>query len=226
MLETEDAAALDDAASTERKMRRALGLDGPGRQGTLTIQAGSPKRVTGELATSRRSRQEPDATSDGAHRANNGSPLQARVETLQQQFAAERQRHGEARQLLGQAELKLRSFEERLREGVLAQAEELEAARRATANAQRALDEVLFDTARQREVQPSTRASKLAAPPEALMGHAPNTLVTTELAMVATASPPSKDPALKKRGRPRTRPIPEPKPVRWWIPSYKAKAKG
>ena len=33
----------------------------------------------------------------------------------------------------------------------------------------------------------------------------------------APATPP------KKRGRPRINPIPEPKPVRWWTPSFRAK---
>lgn len=215
-----------DAELTEERMRRALGLSGPSRNATLTIRGGSPRRPAAKAPAP--SGHEAGVADGSGLRAGTVSPLQERVGALEPILAAERQRHTETRQLLQRAELRVRGLEARTLSDAVAQAEALDVERRAVINAQRALNEALFE-AQQRDAAGRTAAAGRqtgTSPvttdqvgPEAAMRPA-TTSDTVAAPQAATQPVPA-----KKRGRPRTRPLPEPKPVRWWTPSFQAKIK-
>ena len=224
--ETESDQPPDDAELMERNMRRALGMDGGGTQRTLTITVGAPRAPAAArpAIAGPTSRQEADTATQTGFRAGPSSPLRQHVVELEDKLAAERQRHDEARHLLRRAELTVQALEARLRCEAIVQAEELDAERRTTIKAQRALDEATFEiqqrgAARRSAVRSVQEAPAQAAESQAVRATARAKSVPLDPKPVNNASPP------KKRGRPRTRPLPEPKPVRWWTPSYRAKAK-
>jgi len=194
-------------------MRRALGLTRTDLPGTPPADRDHASRgaAHGKAVrhrTGQRGRQKEGADRQSAFAAQ----LSECVATLEAQLATEREQHAGTRRRLHQAEVAARALATRSEQDALTQQEELEAVRQNTVTAQRALDEALFET-RQRKVakQITPAPSHAAAPPR--------------LDAAAAEQPACPAPA-KTRGRPRTRPIPEQKPVRWWTPSYRAKGKG
>ena len=167
------------------------------------------------------------APDPGGTSATGPSPLQQRVTELEQQLAGERQKHGEARQLLQRTELATRSLETRTQHDALTQQEELDGARQATVRAQRALDDTVFEAQQHDSARRTARASLHEQPKQEPDDQVVVAVVPAgpEPDVVSPTPAASAPPSPKKRGRPRTRLLPEPKPVRWWTPSYKAGAK-
>jgi hypothetical protein len=153
------------------------------------------------------------------------SALQQRVAELERQLATERQRHGEVHQLLQRTELATRTLETRCQHSALAQQEELDKARQATLTAQRALDDAIFERQQRTTARRSAKAKSQEEASPAMASPAPVHLAAAELDGMSSPKPMTDPSAPKKRGRPRTRPLPEPKPVRWWTPSFRTKAK-
>ncbi len=224
--DTEAVQPPDDTELMERNMRRALGMDGGSAQRTLTIAPGSPRPATAARTTvPGSSHGDADTAAQAGSRGGPLSPLRQLVVELEGKLAAERRRHEEARHLLRRAELTVQGLEARLQREAIAQAEELEAERQTTIKAQRATDETAFEIQQRGKARRAAVSSMQAAAGQAVENHA---VAARAQAESVPDDPKTVSDALpaKKRSRPRTRPLPEPKPVRWWTPSYRAKPKG
>jgi len=226
ILEPEAALSSADVETMEERMRRALGLCGPGARPTLTTKA-APARQGGDgSAAPGLARRKPDSISGSSALPNALSPLQQRVAALEQKLATEQQRHGQVRQLLQQTELAARTLQARCEHTALAQQEELDRERQATLTAQHGLDNAPFELRQRTTAKRSANARSKEEASQAAANQAPVGLAAAKLDIISSSEPVN-DPSLpKKRGRPRTRPLPEPKPVRWWTPSFRTKPKG
>ena len=220
-----DAGSPDDAELTEDRMRRALGLDRSGSTLTLPTKNAPSRPATIRVQASNPPNQRASSAERTGTRPDAALPLRQRITELEHQLTVERQRHEEARRLLQQAELTARNLEARFQQKASAQQEELEAERRAIVTAQQPLDEALFES------QPRDQATRIARA-EMAVGELP----TAKRLAARVAAPPKRSPPTavssvgalaepKKLGRPRTHSMPEPKPVRWWTLSYRAKTK-
>ena len=125
--------------------------------------------------------------------------LRERIEELQSSLEHERAAHASARRALQEQQAATQALQTRLAHAELAHNEALSVERHARAAAQEALANA--------SVQ-ARRAPKAAEPEDG-----PEQPATANGA------------AKTKRGRPRTAPQKEPKPVRWWTPSFRAKTK-
>lgn len=204
-------AAPNDQQAVETKMRRALGLNTQG--GAHTPQQ-RPEQA----------RQRHRFVQDGGvpvvvlnHRTDDSAALKERVTELQSSLEAERTQHANTRRLLSEQQASTQALQTRLAHAELAHHEAIAQERQALVIAQDAL------LAAQAERRPAARAAYgRELRPEA-----------RHTARVESAAPPRTEPVVlgaeqppkPKRGRPRTRPLPEPKPLRWWTPSFKAKTK-
>lgn len=131
------------------------------------------------------------------HRPDELAAKDARIAELQASLENERTAHGNTRRMLAEQQTALQALQTRMAHMELAHADALEAERRALAVAQAALADAKAQPAAPTVRRPAKAAADAKAP----------------------ATPP------KKRGRPRIHPPREPKPVRWWTPSYRAKTK-
>ena len=196
-------------------MRRALGLSGANQSGMLPAAMDpAPRAAVLENASAHRTCQR-RRHREGPDRQNAfTSQLSVRVTTLEAQLATEREQHASARRRLQQADVAAQALATRSERDALAQEEELEVVRENTAKAQRALDGALLEMQQRKNTKQTTAARSHPA------AKLKSKLDTAPPERPACPAPP------KKRGHPRTRPVPEQKPVRWWIPSYRAKSKG
>ena len=216
-----------DAQSAEAKMRRALGLHGTGSgKGAAHTPQQRPEQA----------RQRHRFVQDGGvpvtvlnHRADDGSALKERITELERQLETERAQHAGTRRALQESQSAVQALETRRVHADLAHQDALTQERRALVTAQQALNAALADAA-----QASSRRSRAAAPAVAASAPADMAAGASEASAASEpgdeAAPVQADgdvtaAATKKRGRPRTRPLPEPKPVRWWTPSFRAKTK-
>lgn len=209
-------------------MRRALRLMGSNSREIPTTGNGSAPAPAATASSARRPGPQRKRPEGAASHSDMASHLTGKMAELEAQLASEREQHDNTRRLLREVELSARTLDIRSQQLVLAQQEELEAARQTTVAAQRALDEAVFET-RQRDGlkrAPVTRRQAVPTPDtatDAVLGTAKPTLESHAPVLARSAVEPA--PA-KKRGRPRLHPLPEPKPVRWWTPSFRARSKG
>lgn len=208
----DDTQAADQQAA-ETKMRRALGLGSGG--GHTPQQRPEQARARhrfvqdgGVPVVMLNQKAEPETAA-----------LRERITSLQGALENERQAHQATLRQLKELDGHHTALQTRLAHAELTHGDALEQERRLRITAQEALQEALAAT-------PAVR--RRAAPP------APAPVPTTdedgddtggaEPAMLA-AAPDSPVPPKRGRGRPRSTTPPEPKPVRWWTPSFRAKGK-
>jgi len=209
----------------EERMRRALGLGGSSAQPTLITKTAPALKASDGSAAPGLVRRKPDSVSGSSALTSVPSALQLRVAELERQLATERQRHGEVHQLLLRTELAARTLETRCQHSALAQQEELDRARQATLTAQRALDDTVIERQQRTTARRSTKARSQQEASQAAISQAPVVLTAAKSDVMNSPKPTTDPSAPKKRGRPRTRPLPEPKAVRWWTPSFRANTK-
>jgi len=225
ILEAEATRSSDDVEMMEERMRRALGLGGPSAQPTLTTKPASARQASDRSAAPGLGRRKPDSVSRNSTLTSLPSPLQQRLAELEQKLATEQQRHGRVRQLLQQTELAARTLQTRCEHSALAQQEELDRERQATLRAQRALDDATFELQQRTKPSRSTKVKSQEGASQAATSPAPVVSAAAGLDVMISPEPTTDPSSPKKRGRPRIRPLPEPKPVRWWTPSFRKKAK-
>lgn len=199
-----------DPNLVELNMRRALGLTsggGNGRGGAVPQQRADQARGRHRFAQ------------DGSvpvtvlnHRPDELSAKDARIAELQASLENERNTHANTRRTLSEQQAAHQALQTRLAHMELAHRDALEAERRTLAVAQSALADAKAQPAPRRTPRPTAEPAALAdATADAVDGPAAPTALP--------AAPKA------KRGRPRIHPPREPKPLRWWTPSFKAKTK-
>jgi len=226
MLEDEATQSSDDIQTMEERMRRALGLSGSKALPVLTTNTAVPGQTASTIASLRSAKRDSDSPSGGSTFTGLPSPLQLRVVELERQLAAEQQKPDKVRQLLQRTELAVHTLEERSQHDASVQQKELNGERQVTLRAQRSLDHALFELQQRFEIRRSAKANVQERPRQTAVNHdaaiaTPAKPVSNEI----SCAKPEDDSPPKKRGRPRTRSTPEPKPVRWWTPSFRNKTK-
>ena len=206
-----------DTQTAEQKMRRALGLHSSNKGQSPSNAPRTPQQRPDQA------RQRHRFVQDGGvpvtvvnHRTDESGALKERIGDLERMLETERTQHAAARRALTEAQAAVQAIETRLVHAELAHQEALNQERRALDGARLALAEAQA----QLHQAPALRRRSLAEPsrvtPEPVVEEMAAAPLATKAA--ATVEP-------KKRGRPRTRPLPEPKPVRWWTPSFRSKGK-
>ena len=197
-------AASSDPNLVEINMRRALGLTGggSGRGGAVPQQRADQARGRHKFAQ------------DGSvpvtvlnHRPDELAAKDARIAELVASLENERNTHANTRRTMAEQQSALQALQTRLAHMELAHRDALEAERRTLAMAQAALVEAKAQPAPRRAARPAVDAAAPAASDD------------------APATPEGPAAPKAKRGRPRIHPPREPKPLRWWTPSFKAKTK-
>lgn len=196
--------APEDAATEEARMRRALGLDDPfpARPAPAAI---TPARQRPEPAKTRphfvRDGEVPVEVVTGPRTADAAPGRQATA--LRADLDAERAARAGAERALAEARAAIRPLQATLAHTELAHAETLAAERRARERAEVALRKAVAarEAAERRLDELAARASVEAPVPRSKAKRA------------TSGKPAPKTPATKAR---------EPKPVKWWLPGYKA----
>lgn len=224
-----------DAQADETRMRRALGL-GTGSAHTTPQQRPEQARARhrfvqdgGVPVVMLNAKVEPETAA-----------LRERISTLESQLEAERGAHAVTRRQLDAEHHAVTALQTRIAHNDLAHKDLLEQERRLREAAQAVLQEALANAAPRRhranpvpeadgksgaEV-PSVENDRLAALD---LGPAPAFETRDEVSKPVSAAPVDAAPlaiapvAKRPRGRPRSTALPEPKPVRWWTPSYRTK---
>ncbi len=196
-----------EAQADETRMRRALGLTGSG--------GGQTPQQRPEQA-----RQRHRFVQDGGvpvvvlnHKTDTETAgLRERITSLETALESERASHKATKQSLTEQQTLATAIQTRLVHAELAHKETLEQERTLRLHAQEALAAI-----------PPRRVGR---PP---MVHAAAAAPGEQAAADGSGSDPEAGqdplPPKPKRGRPRSTTPPEPKPVRWWTPSFKAKMK-
>ena len=211
-----------DSAADETRMRRALGL-GTGSNATTPQQRPEQARARhrfvqdgGVPVVMLSAKTEPETAA-----------LRERMTHLEGQLEAERSAHAVTRRQLDAEHHAVTALQTRIAHNDLAHRDILEQERRLREAAQAALQEALA------HASPRRHRAPVVAEPAALAdddseqdGAEPGGLEKSYQAPLAelAAAPLVIAPQEKRpRGRPRSTAIPEPKPVRWWTPGYRAK---
>ena len=208
-----------DPNLVELNMRRALGLTsgGNGRGGAVPQQRADQARGRHRFAQ------------DGSvpvtvlnHRPDELSAKDARIAELQASLENERNTHANTRRTLSEQQAAHQALQTRLAHMELAHRDALEAERRTLAVAQSALADAKAQPTPRRAARP---AAEPVAQPEAEAGAEVGAEVGAGPGATAVDGPAAPAAPKAKRGRPRIHPPREPKPLRWWTPSFKAKTK-
>ena len=197
---------VDQPSIDEARMRRALGLDRP--PAVPSAQSAQPRpaqprpeQVRPEQARARhrfvRDGEVPVVVVNG-HGTSEAAP-NGQAAGMQAKLLAERQARADAERALAEAQVTVRSLQAKLAHAELAHAEARAAERRAREAAETALQQVLATR------EPAERYPRAATPAREI--DAPTTEPASAKAKTA-------------------KPAREPQPVKWWVPGYKAKAKG
>lgn len=190
----------NDAQSTELRMRRALGLQGPARPAPQqrADQARPRHRFVqdgGVPVVVLNSRGENDPT----------APLKARIAELEAALEAERGAHGSTKRALQDSQSSAQAAQTRLVHAEFAHGEALAAERRARKEAEDALQ---------------ARSVPLEAPVP---------IASLVASSPAETPPVAAAPVLRKAPRtprvPRVATTREPQPVKWWLPNFKEKSR-
>lgn len=185
----------NDSQSTESRMRRALGLQGPSRQAPQqrADQARPRHRFVqdgGVPVVILNSRSDNDPT----------APFKARIAELDAALDAERAAHGTTRRTLQEALSNIQALQTRIAHAELAHKEALAVERQARKEAEDKLQAHLAAEA----IQP-----------------APAFLIASPIPVATKA----KQTARKAPRVPRVAKVAEPQPVKWWLPSFREKAR-
>ena len=219
----------NDANSVEQKMRRALGLN-------AKASGHTPQQRPEQARQRHRFVQDggvPVTVLNPRHDAE-AAGLRERVAELQASLEAERSAHAGTRRALQEQQASAQALQTRLAHAELAHKEALAQERQARVAAQEALAQAAAQAAAQAVTAQGTAGKRAAAvgkpatPAEAADASAADAHVADAPAAGvrgASVTDPAGATIKPKRGRPRTAPPPEPKPVRWWTPSFRAKTK-
>lgn len=185
----------NDSQSTENRMRRALGLQGPSRQAPQqrADQARPRHRFVqdgGVPVVVLNSRSDNDPT----------APFKARVSELDASLETERVAHGATRRALHEAQASVQALQTRLAHAEFAHGEALAVERRARKEAEDSLQAHLA-------LEPVLVAAFAATSPP-----------------LATSAKP-KSGTRKVPRTPRVSRTPEPQPVKWWLPGFREKTR-
>lgn len=186
----------NDSQSTETRMRRALGLQGPSRA--------APQQRADQARPRHRFVQDGGVPVVVLNSRGDNDPIAAskvRIAELDAALEAERNAHGVTRRALHEAQSSVQALQTRLVHTDLAHGEALAAERRARKDAEDNLQAQLLSQAEQFTAPPSSSAAASATP-----------------------APPKK--AARKVARvPRAAKIAEPRPVKWWLPTFREKVR-
>lgn len=195
----------NDSQSTELRMRRALGLQGPTRP--------APQQRADQARPRHRFVQDggvPVVVLNSRGDTDPTAPLKARIVELETALEAERGAHGSTKRMLQEAQASAQASQTRLAHAELAHGEALAVERRARKEAEDALQ------ARSAPVEAPVPITSLVA--------------TSPIEPQPVAPPPvaSERPARKapRAARvPRAAKVHEPQPVKWWLPSFREKSR-
>ena len=198
---------MNDTQAAETRMRRALGL------GSGSGQAAPQQRP--EQARARHRFVQDGGVPVvmlGQKTEPETAALRERIAGLEAQLETERSNHSATRRALESEHHAMTALQTRLAHNDLAHKDALEQERRMRVAAQEALQEALA-------------AGQARRPrPVAVVATEPVEDRRQDDQQPVVDEPPVLPPQVKRgRGRPRTAAPPEPKPVRWWTPSYRAK---
>lgn len=198
-----------EAQTTEQNMRRALGLSARG-----STQA--PQQRPEQARLRHRFVQDGGVPVVVLNHKTDGetSALRERIATLDAALDQERTAHEATKRSLHEQQAQTHALQTRLVHADLAHKDALEQERRALTTAQEALAKALAEAA----AAPPPR--RVARPAPAISMHD-----ATAPQDPANDAPPPDAPIKRKRGRPRSALPKEPKPVRWWTPSFRAQSK-
>ena len=202
----------DQPPIDEARMRRALGLDRPpaAQSAQQRPVQQRPEQMRPEQARARhrfvQDGEVPVVVVNG-HGASEVAAPNEQAAGVQAKLRAEQQARADAERSLAEAQATMRSLQAKLAHAELAHAEALAAERRAREAAEAALQQAI--AAR----EPAGRRAREVTP-----APVPDVPATGPVAAEAKAAKPARKPAAK--------PAREPEPVKWWLPGYKAKARG
>lgn len=242
--------SLSDSQSDESKMRRALGLTGGGGGGNNRPQV-TQQRPDQARGRHKFVQDGGVPVTVVNHRIDENGPLKERIAELEASLENERTNHANTRRALGEQQSAAQALQTRLAHADLAHNEALMTERNARLAAQSALSQHLLDaTPARRAPRPAAtpQATEEPVPEPEPAAAAPHRTVAAdplpaavldrqpaELTDEPTDGPTDGQPDAgtdlvpapmkAKRGRPRTAAPKEPKPVRWWTPSYRTKSK-
>ncbi len=205
-------AQTDTQAADETRMRRALGLGTGSNQHTpqqRPEQARARHRFVqdgGVPVVMLNAKAEPETAA-----------LKDRISALESTLENERHVNEQYRRQLKELGDQVTALQTRLAHGDLAHRDALEQERHLRVAAQEALQEALAAAAPRRRASPVQQEAVVAEPAAVSFGDAPAAVVEP---VAALDIPPVQK---RGRGRPRSLTPPEPKPVRWWTPSYRTK---
>ena len=187
--------SLNDSQSTENRMRRALGLQGPSRA--------APQQRADQARPRHRFVQDGGVPVVVLNSRSDNDPtavFKARVAELDAALETERNAHGATRRALQEAQASVQALQTRLAHAEFAHGEALAVERRARKDAEDSLQARLAPEAEQPATFP------VAAP------------------ALAGSGTPKK--AMRKAPRmPRVPKVAEPQPVKWWLPTFREKAR-
>jgi chromosome condensin MukBEF ATPase and DNA-binding subunit MukB len=145
--------------------------------------------------------------------------LREKITSLESALEHERHQNEQLRRQLKDNADQVTALQTRLAHSELAHKDTLEQERHLRITAQEALQEALAAApVRRRTAQTPTPVDDTAA----AFGQETATFDSTREQVAAQETPPV---VKRGRGRPRSTALPEPKPVRWWTPSYRTKTK-
>lgn len=185
----------NDSQSTENRMRRALGLQGPSRQ--------APQQRVDQARPRHRFVQDggvPVVVLNNRSDNDPTAPFKARAAELDAALEAERAAHGATRRTLHEALGNVQALQTRLAHAELAHREALATERDARKEAE---DEL--------QAHMAARAEQPAIPALAAAPTAPITKV--------------KPAVRKTPKTPRAAKVSEPQPVKWWLPNFREKTR-
>ena len=183
-----------DSQSTESRMRRALGLQGPSRP--------APQQRADQARPRHRFVQDGGVPVVVLNSRGDNDPVaafKARVSEIEAVLDAERNAHGATKRILQEAQANVQALQTRLAHAEFAHGEALAAERQARKEAEDSLQARL-----------ALEAQHSAEP-------------VGDAVTAAIASAPKKA-ARKVPRVPRASKIAEPQPVKWWLPNFREKA--
>ena len=184
----------NDSQSTEIRMRRALGLQGPSRA--------APQQRADQARPRHRFVQDGGVPVVVLNSRSDTDPVAAfksRVAEIEAALDVERNAHGATKRTLQEAQASVQALQTRLAHAEFAHGEALAAERRARKEAEDSL-----------QARIALEAEQAASP----AGEAP----------VAAAVTAPKKAVRKMPRVPRTPKVAEPQPVKWWLPKFREKA--
>lgn len=186
----------NDSQSPESRMRRALGLQGPSRA--------APQQRADQARPRHRFVQDggvPVVVLNSRGENDPTAPLKARIAELDAALEGERAAHGVTRRALHEAQSSVQALQTRIVHSELAHGEALATERRARKDAEDSLQAQLLSQAEQLMAHPSSSAP-------------------------ASAGPASQKRTARKVARvPRAAKVADAKPVKWWLPTFREKAR-